>query len=441
MRSRILLTTRKLTIRVCAATTRSAISSMSSMTITRAARCCAQAFVRRLQADQLAHDRSDPAVETVTQLSRFKIWAGNIGVFAQGAASIEHRLRDDPDIKDVLVRMLQRLEQKIDELSQPIDSEIQREMIDEFSDSSSDSSTQDSEEEDLNDDDVGECSTRQRSSPLQRIQVIITNLYRITSAIKKPQSSREYDRVLTWASEGPADMKEELEELTSHLHWTFGQKHPGLARSTALTERLIETSVRRRKTLLYRQSHREKLQSGTEDWFRPRNPQSMTRSTLSPETSRSAFPLPSSSAAQKPVGLAQTQASSVYRAGFSGRAKPRTLQSVSPSIAYGLGQLDVPQPPKPEAEGMEVLCPYCNLALDQITLSSPISWKYDSTPPSSRTSKLTTSLSTETMFFATSTRTCACSSIARHLSKPTRLAKTGSHTWLASTRPFGPVTL
>lgn len=385
----------------------------------------------------MADDRSDTAIETMTQLSRFKIWAGNIGVFAQGTASIEHRLRDDPDIKECLVRMLERLELKIDEISRPCDPEIYRDDISALSDSSSETSTQDSEEEDFDDNEDVKSRTRLRSYPLQRIQAIITNLYRITSAIKKPQSSREFDRVSTWVPEDSASLDEELAGLTSYLHWDFEHKYPGLATSPALTERLIETSVRRRKTLLYRQSHREKLESGAEDWFRPRNPQSVTRSLLSPETPQYTSPLPSSNAAKKLTTPAQTQASSVYRAGFSGKAKPRIPQSISPSIAHGLVQLDVPQPPKPEEEGVEVLCPYCNLRLDQITLSSPISWKYDNTIPFSRAGRLIIFCCTGIMSFMTLTHTCACSSTAQHRVELTRLAKTGSHTWLGNTPPFG----
>lgn len=40
------------------------------------------------------------------QMARFKIWATNLGVFASGHASIEHRLRDNSEIYNLILQLL-----------------------------------------------------------------------------------------------------------------------------------------------------------------------------------------------------------------------------------------------------------------------------------------------------------------------------------------------
>ena len=54
---------------------------------------------------------SDPelSAQIDDQLGRFSIWAGNIGVFAQATASLDYRVRDIPQIKDLIVQQLDGL--------------------------------------------------------------------------------------------------------------------------------------------------------------------------------------------------------------------------------------------------------------------------------------------------------------------------------------------
>jgi hypothetical protein len=40
------------------------------------------------------------------QLTRFNIWVNNIGVFARGHASLDYRLRDAPDILDLMMQQV-----------------------------------------------------------------------------------------------------------------------------------------------------------------------------------------------------------------------------------------------------------------------------------------------------------------------------------------------
>jgi hypothetical protein len=43
------------------------------------------------------------------QMARFNIWASNIGAFAPGHASADHRLRDSPEVHFLLMQLLEIL--------------------------------------------------------------------------------------------------------------------------------------------------------------------------------------------------------------------------------------------------------------------------------------------------------------------------------------------
>lgn len=83
-------------------------------TIVEAARLCAQSFVQLPLAAHLLQPLSESDFED--QLGRFKIWAGNLGVFAADTASADFRLKDDQDVKDVIINMLARLTKEVEKL-------------------------------------------------------------------------------------------------------------------------------------------------------------------------------------------------------------------------------------------------------------------------------------------------------------------------------------
>ena len=59
-----------------------------------------------------ARDESRKAktINVEDQLARFKIWAGNIGVDAEGHASLDYRLRDSPRARTLMLDLLDRLQ-------------------------------------------------------------------------------------------------------------------------------------------------------------------------------------------------------------------------------------------------------------------------------------------------------------------------------------------
>lgn len=54
------------------------------------------------------------------QLGRFKIWAGTIGIFAARRVSADARLRDDEDVKEMMIDLLLRLKRAIDAFLKPV---------------------------------------------------------------------------------------------------------------------------------------------------------------------------------------------------------------------------------------------------------------------------------------------------------------------------------
>lgn len=47
------------------------------------------------------------------QLARFRMWAGNIGAFADGHASLDYRLRDNENAKKMMIRFLENLRESL----------------------------------------------------------------------------------------------------------------------------------------------------------------------------------------------------------------------------------------------------------------------------------------------------------------------------------------
>lgn len=47
------------------------------------------------------------------ELSRFKVWSGNIGAHQKGRSSLDHRLRDASNIRDQVVELLEDLKESL----------------------------------------------------------------------------------------------------------------------------------------------------------------------------------------------------------------------------------------------------------------------------------------------------------------------------------------
>jgi hypothetical protein len=54
------------------------------------------------------------------QLARFKIWIANLGVFENGHASIDYRLRDHPDVLNLITQQLDVLKINLEKRTYPL---------------------------------------------------------------------------------------------------------------------------------------------------------------------------------------------------------------------------------------------------------------------------------------------------------------------------------
>lgn len=202
--------------------------------ISTCARRCAEALIRhsntlKLHSSLLERERSEHSKSTILnslqdELGRFKIWAGNLGVFAAGHASADYRLRYEPDIKDVIIRLLKRLENHLatipsaEELHPVEDRRCEEDSASTYSSDSSlgisDASSQEANQE-LKDEPASE------DSVLESISDTITHLYRITAIIKKPRSTKEEDRVRGWLAREAPRLDEQFRDLESYVRWSI----------------------------------------------------------------------------------------------------------------------------------------------------------------------------------------------------------------------------
>ncbi|KAL9116855.1 MAG: hypothetical protein Q9187_006613 [Circinaria calcarea] len=334
------------------------------------ARQCAALFGRALSSQSLG---KQTRIDLENQLGRFKIWAGNIGVFAARSASLDYRLRNDQDIKEIMVQMLTRLWRTIEQLINPPLAEIQTSEDSECnqSDSSGSSSSlvvsldADSEAP------PGQLEDHSPDRQIQTVDSIITRLYRLSAIIRKPTSFSENAKVTKFIDK--AHDGGDMEEYVSHIRWQIQFRFPDT--SPVLAERLVNAVVFRRKKLMYRERHQYKLNQGVDDAFgldvlvlnSLDGP--ITRGRDAIKVPRHSSPFLKVAATVKSssqtVPFSATQASSVNRQGLASYAKSSALSGITKSAVARRDQLDVPPPPRPESETEEAVCPYCFEIVDK----------------------------------------------------------------------------
>ncbi|KAK5662142.1 hypothetical protein OQA88_8047 [Cercophora sp. LCS_1] len=176
------------------------------------------------------------------ELSRFKVWAGNIGAHRTGMSSLDYRLRDASHIKTQVTSLLQDLIQLVDDATAiakgdqiPWDQQEAGE-VEPRDGSDSDSDGPDTELDQIATD----------------LADVVNCLLRLTVTIRNPAPHDRYVQAkFTDASHfEPFDKQ--------HVESKFNNAEPWL------TDRLGKAISRRRQYLRYRQSHHEKLSRGLE---------------------------------------------------------------------------------------------------------------------------------------------------------------------------------
>ena len=333
---------------------------------------CLLAFKRCAESPALSDKASG---ELQSQLGRLKIWAGSIGVFANGKASADHRLHEDEDVRDIMLGMLDRVRselKKITTLPTLVEDEEDEEQGDELdiadeghaSNASSESSLA------LSLSDASETAsqrsiTAQFEAQIKVIEETLTRLYRLTAIIRRPVPQKEHERVTRFIEKEHS--KEDFDDFVMHIRWQLGeQRHPGI--SPRIRDRLINAAIFRRKKLLYRRRHQEKLQHGLVEAFaqhlpttvvRPADAEPITGATpVLNEPQPISKPTPSIKTAWRSNAQSRTEASAVNSKNLGSYAQS-VATKVSPSAIIRRSQLDVPPIPKSLA-GKEALCPYCS---------------------------------------------------------------------------------
>jgi hypothetical protein len=81
-------------------------------TIADIAASCRRSFEKSLSSTAPLSAREKSLVED--QLARFSLWTSNIGTFAPGRASMDHRLREAPEVQAVVIGLLEALNDRVE---------------------------------------------------------------------------------------------------------------------------------------------------------------------------------------------------------------------------------------------------------------------------------------------------------------------------------------
>lgn len=85
----------------------------SELTIGGTASLCLNTFQQCLEKSAFISPREMSRVED--QFARFSLWSANIGVFASGRSSLDHRLREAQEVHEVITGLLEVLDHRIKE--------------------------------------------------------------------------------------------------------------------------------------------------------------------------------------------------------------------------------------------------------------------------------------------------------------------------------------
>ena len=344
-------------------------TSIPTLLVQDAGRACARSFATALQ-------RQAQTLSIAGQLSdqseRLKIWAGDIGVFARGCASADHRLNLNPFVRDAIVLLLRQLCKSLDTME--VNTAIglgppgQSTMVFEFDEGTSEDSSPDS----ISDSSSASASRTHtthvqhgQEARLQGIIDAITDLHRLTALLRKQEQRSTSLRVQTFANRRLSNTESlELDDLEHYVRWKLGRLFPLM--SEFLLQRIVDAVVFRRKHIYYRRRHAEKLRSGTEETFEvSMNAARVARSVnyqLNESVAKSNVGQSSSSLTQTKSRsvLSSTIASSVNRLGLPVYAKSVALSGISTNALGRREVLDIPPRPRFLPGSLEAICAYCS---------------------------------------------------------------------------------
>lgn len=306
---------------------------------------------------------------------RFAIWAGNLGVFANGRAAADYRLRNESNVIYVLVMLLKRLERKIRDLDAPAKETVD-DMEEDAADSGSSPISSSTESTSVSSNDaVSHASSSSArdlvATRLRDIASTITRLYRWSAVIKKPVSTNEAARVDKFMDKMEDEFSKELDELRSFTKWKITHMYPGLA--PHIVDRLTRSIVFRRKKIIYAANHQKKLHDGLQDAFQIED---QATDKLAPmdlilDHLDRTQPFVAATKQLRIGPRSATEATSIDKQRLGSYARSRAESKMTKHAEDRLKEYDVPSAPKPLPGAAEAECPYCFAVIDRKTLEQP----------------------------------------------------------------------
>jgi hypothetical protein len=308
------------------------------------------------------------------QLGRFNMWSSIIGVFARSTLSMDYRLRDAPEVRGLIVRLVDSLSENLAYL-EDICSKYQS-AIDS---GSMIEKTADSYGEHLKtlDDDV--------RSAIQLITENVDTLHRLSNAMLRAGSEDRNNRVSRFKITDEDGLHIGETWKTMFASKLCELKFPIC--SDKVRDRLASAMLARKKRILYRQAHQKKI-------ARPAIESNELRTEISrqPEAEGAVTPSEIGAAAQTQAkAKAGVNPTAAHQLTESVRTwdtaatdldpqKPLRLPTPSKASSAESAPLDdekllvYPPAPRPE-QGDEAICPYCCLILPDRIISKPSVWK------------------------------------------------------------------
>ncbi|KAH7260848.1 uncharacterized protein BKA55DRAFT_535862 [Fusarium redolens] len=266
------------------------------------------------------------------ELSRFKVWSGNIGAHRKGRSSLDHRLRDASNIRDQVIELLKDLKESLQDANNiltgyttPWDQDLSPAQ---FSDDDSD-------------DEPFQVDTSGPSELSQIFAAIVEDincLFRLSASIHNPSPHDRFKKACLTDTSGyePFDVQHVCNKLS---------KAP-----KPIAERLGKAISRRRQYFKYRELHHDKLASGFEN-----DDNDQMQSTV-------ASSLPKKLNLNEPISLEED----VDEVSDTGRSQTSWATS-----AANPERRKIPALPA-EAENGSFECPFCFM---MISISSRNLWK------------------------------------------------------------------
>ncbi|EHK42542.1 hypothetical protein TRIATDRAFT_163125, partial [Trichoderma atroviride IMI 206040] len=323
-------------------------------TISEKARTCLISFEKCLAQMTTLDYLSQSLIEN--EFARFSVWTSNIGVFANGRASMDHRLREAPDVQKLVLGLLDVLFRRIDKCI----------------------SLRNTNDSLLSDPD-GQAATADAflKSEVEYIASEISLLHELSNTIRKA-SRKTTDVKAAALFHIQDDEGNDLEEpLKNYFATNIRDQFPGI--SDVLRLRLAKAMVVRRKRILYKRSRFAPMRIA-----QPSN-QPVIQAPITKETdpgsviledvkeSKPLAPLQPlfSSVAKSITKSATTLAPQNYQ-----KATAPSVISQSKTIALGSHQdLVFPSVPKHDPTTIEITCPFCMLILPIKDIKDEKSWR------------------------------------------------------------------